>query len=207
VTDPVVVIDFETTGLSPDWGARTTEVAALILEGGVVTHRFQSLMNAGVPVPPFIQNLTGITPAMVRNAPPASEVMRELRRFIGDLPLVAHNASFDRKFLDAELERLRLKRKQEIICSMRVARRVYPAAPNHQLATLVSFLGLKTAGRYHRALADAEMTAQLWTRVTRDLSHRFALRSVPVEFLMATQFVPTRGLADYVRRHRGRFDL
>jgi len=73
------VIDFETTGISPGCGDRATEVAIVLLEGGQVVDRFQSLMNAGVRIPSFITQLTGITNAMVAGAPDAAQVMGEAR--------------------------------------------------------------------------------------------------------------------------------
>lgn len=146
--ETVAVIDFETTGLSPDHGDRATEIAAVIVAGGRVVDRYQSLMNAGVRIPPFIEALTGISDAMIRRAPPATEVMRAAADFVGDHPLVAHNAAFDRKFWDAELGRIRRNRRQEFACSMLVARRVMPQAPNHKLGVLVEFAGLPIAGRY-----------------------------------------------------------
>ena len=69
---PIAVIDFETTGSTPAQGARATEVAIVLVEGGRVVDQFQSLMNAGVRIPPFITQLTGITNAMVADAPPAA---------------------------------------------------------------------------------------------------------------------------------------
>ncbi|MEQ1660442.1 MAG: 3'-5' exonuclease, partial [Hylemonella sp.] len=95
---PVAVIDFETTGISPEQGARATEVAIVLVEQGRIVDRFQSLMNAGAHIPAFITQLTGISNAMVQAAPDASEVMRRASNFVGDAPMVAHNASFDRKF-------------------------------------------------------------------------------------------------------------
>ena len=96
--NPVVVIDFETTGLSPDDGDRATEIAAVLIRDGCIVDRYQSLMNAGRRIPSFIEHLTGSSNAMVRDAPPAGQVMAEVADFVGDYPLVAHNASFDRKF-------------------------------------------------------------------------------------------------------------
>jgi DNA polymerase-3 subunit epsilon len=93
----------------------------VIVHNGSVLDRYQSLMNAGVSIPSHIQNLTGISSAMVRAAPSAARVMREVFEFVGDLPLVAHNASFDSKFWDAELERLGLHRRQAFACSMLLA--------------------------------------------------------------------------------------
>ena len=103
---PVIVIDFETTGISPEHGARATEVAAVLISDGRIVGRYQSLMNAGVPIPPFIEALTGISNRMVRQAPSAASVMTQLADFIGDITLVAHNAAFDKKFLQSELERI-----------------------------------------------------------------------------------------------------
>src|SRR5690349_1958858 len=100
---PVAVIDFETTGLSPALGDRATEVAIVLLQGTQVVGRFQSLMNAGVRISPFIESYTGITNDMLRAAPPVAQVMREAARFVRGVPLVAHNASFDQRFWAAEL--------------------------------------------------------------------------------------------------------
>ena len=122
----VAVLDFETTGLSPLQGDRATEVAAVILKDGQVIDRYQSLMNTGVRIPSFIEALTGITNEMVREAPPAAEVMRAVSDFVGDYPLVAHNASFDCKFWDAELARIQRSRRQEFVCSLLLSRRILP---------------------------------------------------------------------------------
>ena len=101
-----VIIDFETTGLSPRFGDRATEVAAVVIDETGIIDRFQSLMNGGRTIPPFIQQLTGITNAMIRQAPKAEVVMHQLIVFIAGRPLVAHNASFDHGFLGAELDRI-----------------------------------------------------------------------------------------------------
>ncbi len=185
--DTVAVIDFETTGISPDAGARATEIAAVLVRDGRVVDRYQSLMNAGAWVPPFIEELTGITNEMVRAAPPAARVMREVADFVGAHPLVAHNASFDRRFWDAELARVRRSRQQEFACTMLLARRIYPHAPNHKLGTLVRFAGLPVAGRSHRAMADAEMAASLLSKLEEELVRRFALGAVTHELLRVIQ--------------------
>ena len=91
----IAILDFETTGMSPAHGARAAEVGIVVVEGGRIVDRYQSLMNAGQRMPGFITQLTGITTAMLQSAPPAEVVMREAARFGGNAPLVAHNASFD----------------------------------------------------------------------------------------------------------------
>ncbi|MBF0460742.1 MAG: 3'-5' exonuclease [Magnetococcales bacterium] len=173
--DMLAIIDFETTGLSPNVGARATEIAAVVVQGGRMVRHYQSLMNAGVWIPAFITSLTGITNEMVRTAPPAAQVMGEVADFVGDLPLVAHNASFDRKFWDAELALARRTRPQEFACTMLAARRVYPTAPNHKLGTLATFARLPATGQAHRALADAEMTAHLLWHMEATLAERFQI--------------------------------
>lgn len=185
----VAVIDFETNGMSPEMGGRATEVAVAIVENGAIVDRYQSLIYTGAYIPAFIEELTGISNEMTRNAPPVAKVMRELAEFAGHLPLVAHNASFDCKFLDAEWARVGHTRQQQFACSMLLARRVYPEAPNHKLGTLVAYLGLPDTARHHRALADAEMTAHLWTRMLTDIRQQYGLDAVSHESLRSLQKV------------------
>ncbi|MCZ7560288.1 MAG: 3'-5' exonuclease [Burkholderiaceae bacterium] len=202
--ETVAVIDFETTGMSPDAGARATEIAAVLLRDGRVIDRYQGLMNAGAYVPPFIEQLTGISNAMVRAAPPAAKVMREVADFVGAHPLVAHNASFDCRFWDAELARIGRRRVQAFACTMLLARRIYPEAPNHKLGTLVEFAGLPVAGRHHRAMADAEMAASLLARLERELERRFGLAPVTHEMLREMQSSPRHAMPGCIVRHGGR---
>lgn len=202
--DPVVVIDFETTGLSPRQGARAIEVAAVRVADGEIVDRYQSLMNPGVWVPPFIEQLTGIGNRMVRAAPHPNEVMAELAEFIGDTPLVAHNAGFDRQFLDAELDRIDRACTQGFVCSMRVSRRIYPEAPSHKLGVLADHLGLRFSGKAHRALADAEITALLWLRMLEQLQGRYALDRVPLGLMAAIQEIPAKSLGRFMARWQER---
>lgn len=196
----IVIIDFETTGLSPELGDRATEVAAVIIDGNKVIDKFQSLMNAGVAIPGYIQQLTGISNAMLRKAPSCRHVMQELADFIGDLPLLAHNASFDTKFLDAEWARIDYKRRQPFACSMLLSRRIYPHFPDHKLGTLVRHLKLPTTGEYHRALADAEMTASLIIKIKCDIQEKYKLSSVPHELLCLLQKTPKAGIDNAVKK-------
>jgi len=197
----IAVIDFETTGISPDHGHRATEVAIVLVEGERVVDRFQSLMNAGVRIPAFITQLTGISNAMVAAAPAAGEVMRQASHFVGDAPLVAHNASFDRRFWVGELGRLGLPAPQPFACTMLLSRRLYPQAPNHKLGTLVDYHGLPRTGAAHRALADAEIAAALLVRMQEDLHQRYRLERVDHDVLMALQQCQRGNLAAALSRH------
>lgn len=180
---PVIVLDFETTGLSPQHGDRAIEIGAVRIENNTVTARFQSLMNPGFRISSFIESYTGITNSMVAAAPPCGEVMEQFAAFIGAHPLVAHNASFDRRFLDAELRFIGRSRTASMACSMLAARRVYPNAPNHKLATLVRYCGIHTGGTFHRALADAEMTGQLWLAMIDVIKNTFNINRVDFDMM------------------------
>jgi DNA polymerase-3 subunit epsilon len=180
---PVIVLDFETSGLSPNYGDRAIEIGAVLLEDGMITERFQSLMNPGFRINSFIESFTGITNEMLAAAPPCEEVMEEFAGFIGDLPLVAHNASFDRRFLDTELGFIGRARNGRMACSMLTARRIFPDAPNHKLATLVNYCGIHTDGTFHRALADAEMTGRLWLAMIDAIRDRFGINRVDFDMM------------------------
>lgn len=176
--DTVVVLDFETTGLSPNQGSRAIEIGAVLIEQGKVTDRFQQLMNPGFRINQFIENYTGITNQMLRKAPPCAEVMEQFADFIGDHNLVAHNASFDRRFLNAELDSIQRKYTGSFACSMLVARRVYQNAPNHRLGSLVKYKNIPTDGVFHRALADSEMTSKLWLTMLDDIEDRYQISHI-----------------------------
>ncbi len=197
----IAVIDFETSGLMPEAGGRATEVAIVLTEAGRIVDRFASLMNAGVRIPPFITELTGISNAMVSAAPPAEQVMREAARFVGNRPLVAHNASFDRKFWQAELGGIGLDAPQPFACTVLLARRLYPDAPNHKLGTLADFHALPRSGRAHRALSDAEVTAELLLRMQADLRQRHGIAAPDHDFLQALQQCGKAALPRFWQRH------
>jgi DNA polymerase-3 subunit epsilon len=162
ICDDLVILDFETTGLSPESGDRVTEVAALRIRKDRVVDQFESLMNCGMKLNPFIVNLTGITQRMVDCAPPPSKVIRELVKFLGGDAVIAHNASFDDRFFRNECGRLAVPESVDpFICSIRIARRVYPNLGSYKLSSIAESLGLKYSGRAHRAAADARLTAEI----------------------------------------------
>ncbi|MCJ7800582.1 MAG: 3'-5' exonuclease, partial [Polaromonas sp.] len=135
----------------------------------------------------FITQLTGITNAMLADAPDAAQVMADASRFVGSAPMVAHNAAFDRKFWVAELQRLDLPAPQPYACTLLVSRRLYPQAPNHKLGALVDFHRLPRGGAAHRALADAEMAAALLGQIQRDLQTRHGVGRPDHALLMTLQ--------------------
>ena len=199
----IAVIDFETTGLSPNSSCRATEIAVVMLENGRIVERYQSLMNAGVRVPAFIEQLTGISNAMLRTAPSAQQVMNEVNEFVGTTPLLAHNAAFDQKFWDFEMGLIKRTRLQNFACSLLLARRLMPAAPNHKLGTLTTFAQLPHTGQAHRAMADAEMAANLTTHLAEQLRQKHGLRELSHDLLRSLQKIPAAKINEHLKRCRG----
>lgn len=179
----LAVIDFETTGHSPQGGGRATEIAAVLLKDGEIVGHYQSLMRSGAWIPPMIERLTGISNEMLEDAPDAEQVMREVAAFTQGCGFVAHNAAFDRGFWMAELARANegvdvdprsARFTPEFVCTVKMARRLYPESPNCKLGTLARYHQLPDNGRAHRALADAMTTAQLVQRMQRDIAAELA---------------------------------
>lgn len=178
-----IVLDFETTGLSPDQGERAIEIGAVKLVDGEVVDTFQQLMYPGKRINAFIEDYTGISNNMLKDAPPCAEVMSDFYEFIKGYNLVAHNASFDSRFLDAELHRIQRDIRGEFACSMLIARRIYQDAPNHKLGTLVRYKHLPNDGTFHRALADSQMTAHLWLSMIDDIKTNHSFEFVPFDVM------------------------
>ena len=200
--DTVIVLDFETTGLSPDRGDRAIEIGAVRIEKGRITDRFQQLMNPGVRINYFIESYTGITNAMLKDAPPCKKVMSDFREFIEDFDLVAHNASFDSRFLDAEFERINKQYPGDFVCSMLVSRRIYPDAPSHRLGTLVEYKQLQKCGDFHRALADSEMTGHLWMRMLDDIMDSHNIEAIPFKLMQNLSRIPKSRVRGFLSEWR-----
>lgn len=182
-SESIVVVDFETTGMSPDKGDRAIEIGAVLVQDNKIVDSFQSLINPQFLVTREIESITGITNPMLADAPCADEIMDDFIKFIGTYPLVAHNASFDQKFLLSELAHFGKKRPLNFGCTLQVARRLYPDVINYKLETLVHYKNIAATGQFHRALADAEMTAALWNKLIEDLLSRFGFEHVPFELM------------------------
>ncbi|RJF97351.1 PolC-type DNA polymerase III [Noviherbaspirillum saxi] len=199
--EPIVMLDFETTGLSPAAGARITEVAALKIHDGRIVDRYVSLVNCHVRIPSFITELTGITQRMVDTAPCVSQVVPELLRFIGDHALSAHNASFDEKFLVAESRDLgMMPRHRRLVCSLKLSRRVFPGLPSYKLGTLSSSLGIRFQGKAHRAEADAEVSANVLLHIGDHLKRHYGLECVDTELLSRVNALSAAKVPDFLRR-------
>ena len=155
--EPVIVLDTETTGLSFK-DCELIEIAAARLEGREITARFQAFVHPTGPIPPEITKLTGITDLDVSDAPSAEEAVAALARFVQGLPVVAHNASFDRTFIE------QVPGGKEVsdiwMDSLMLSRIALPRLSSHRLATMAEAFGC--AGVTHRAMDDVEALAGMW---------------------------------------------
>lgn len=198
--DTVVVLDFETTGLSPDYGDRAIEIGAVRIEDGKVVERFQELMNPGRRIDSFIEDYTGITNHMIKDAASCKDVMHRFADFINGYNLVAHNASFDKRFLDAELARISRTYTGEFACSLLTARRIYQDSPNHKLGTLVDYINIPTDGVFHRALYDSEMTTKLWLAMLENISEQYAIDSIPFSLIQKLTKTPKNNVRNFLQQ-------
>lgn len=196
----VVVLDFETTGLSPDYGDRAIEIGAVRIEDGKVVGRFLELMNPGRRVDSFIEDYTGITNRMLKDAPPCIEVMHRFADFINGYNLVAHNASFDKRFLDAEMARISRTYTGQFACSLLAARRIYQESPNHKLGTLVDYINIPTDGVFHRALYDSEMTTKLWLAMLDNITERYAINPIPFKLIQKLSKTPKSKIRHFLQQ-------
>ncbi|MFM8908969.1 MAG: PolC-type DNA polymerase III [Gemmatimonadota bacterium] len=174
-TLPFVVVDVETTGGRPGTGDRVTEVAAVQVEQGRIELLYHSLVNPERSIPPYVARLTGISDAMVREAPTFSEIAGELAAHLAGRIFVAHNARFDLGFLGAEFARVAPTPLDELLsgslCTVRLSRRVLGHLPRRNLDAVCHHYGVRIADR-HRAAGDAKATAHVLLHLMEDLSRQ-----------------------------------
>ena len=146
----VVIFDLETTGLSTDFDRIIEVGASIVKDDEIVSY--------------FITGLTGISATMLQGQPSPKEVMSRFYDYIGDRPLLAHNASFDIRFLNAEMYRIGKCVNNPLLCTMLLSRRLIPEVQNHKLGTLMRYIDFNvTPGHQeHRALDDVKATVFLW---------------------------------------------
>ena len=166
--DRHVVVDLETTGLSPRHGHRIIEIGAVSVENGAIAEEFSTLIDAGVPIPTMVQAIHGITDEMLEGQPRPEEALPRFYDFITGSVLVAHNAAFDIHFLRHEFARLKMGLPHRHLCTLEMSRRRFPRLPDHTLETIYLHLFPDPIflRQNHRALDDARMTAKIWLKLT-----------------------------------------
>lgn len=159
------VVDVETTGGQPGLHDRITEIAIVPVDAGRVGAPWSQLVHPGRAIPPMITALTGISDAMVAQAPRFGEIADEVVGRLDGRVFTAHNASFDRRFVDAELARARGVQLQGVaLCTVRLTRRLVPALPRRSLDRVTAHFGIRIVDR-HRAGGDAVATAHVLVRL------------------------------------------
>lgn len=162
-------VDLETTGGTATRD-RITEVGIIeVDEDGV--REWSSLVNPGMRIPEFIQSLTGISDAMVENAPTFAELADELQTRLADRIFIAHNARFDHGFLKNEFKRIGHDFRPPVLCTVRLSRKLYPGFARHNLDSIAERHQLEVTER-HRALGDARVIWQFWQTIHDDHAPR-----------------------------------
>ena len=157
------VVDIETTGNGYK-GSKITEISIFVFDGKTVIDEFTSLVNPEQNIPPFITNLTGITNAMVRNAPKFYQVAKKVEEITQDTIFVAHNVNFDYNIIQAEFKSLGFDFKRKKLCTVRLSRKIIPGLNSYSLGNICTDENIPINGR-HRAKGDAEATTELFRRL------------------------------------------
>ena len=169
--EPIVVLDFESTGLNTK-KARVMEIGAVKLIGGTVADSLSLMVNPQEIIPQDVVDLTGITQAMVADKETADTAIPKLMEFIGDCPIAAHNASYDAALLQAELKRVGLPPYEgPVIDTLSFSRKLYPEMKSHKLKSVCKHLGVNLKNA-HRAVHDATATAQCLAQMIRNVQEQ-----------------------------------
>lgn len=154
------IIDIEATGGSPKRD-KIIEIAIYKFDGEKIVDSFTSLLNPGIPIPPFITQLTGISAAMVKNAPRFHEVAKEIVEITEGAIFVAHNVQFDYAYIKAEFRNLAYDFRRKKVCTLQLTKTILPGLPSYSLGSLCQQFELNIENR-HRAAGDARATVELF---------------------------------------------
>lgn len=157
-----IAFDIETTGLSAV-NDEITEIGAVLWSEGEIKNTFSTFVNPRKPIPPKITSLTGITNEMLKDAPLLDEALSRFLEFVGDRPLVAHNADFDIGFIREALRKTDREQKLTSVDTLELSRALLPELKKHKLDIIANHLGLPEFN-HHRALDDAMTVAHMLTR-------------------------------------------
>ena len=169
-SDTFVVFDLETTGLSAI-NNRIIEIGAVKVTDGKIVDRFSTFVNPKVPIPYEIENLTSINDEMVMDAPDIEELLPKFMEFSKDAVMVAHNADFDMSFIEKNCERQGIPCNKTVLDTVALARALLPALNRFKLDTVAKALNI-SLGHHHRAVDDAECTAEIFIKLAEMLHER-----------------------------------
>lgn len=162
------MVDVETTGSNPEYN-RVVEIGAVKITGGKIVDTFHSLVHPERKVPFFISFMTGISSRMLRTSPRFFHIAEDLKKFLAETIFVAHDARFDYEFLKTEFTRANYPSFYlRTLCTIKLARRVFPGFARYNLRDLSSNLGIPL-DRAHRALDDCLATAKIFLLMLKQL--------------------------------------
>jgi DNA polymerase-3 subunit epsilon len=187
-----IVFDTETTGLDPYQGDRLVEIGCVELLNGFPTgNSFHRYLNPERDIPDGAFKVHGLSVEFLKDKPLFSDICEEFLAFVGDAPLIAHNAMFDLGFINAELERCKkaLLQRERLVDTLMLARRRYPAGPN-RLDDLCARFSIDASRRTkHGALLDAELLAEVYVELTG--KRQSSLGLIDLQVGVTTQIVIT----------------
>lgn len=169
IKDSFVVFDIETTGLNKDT-CSITEIGAVKVENGQICDYFSTFVNPQKPIPKNIQELTGITDSMVKNAPKEEDAVKTFLEFSKGSHLVAHNARFDIGFIEKTAKEFNIPFDFSYLDTLMLARVLYPELSNHKLNVLSKHLNIMLRN-HHRAVDDAKATAEIFVKMLENLEN------------------------------------
>jgi DNA polymerase III subunit epsilon len=163
----LVFVDLETTGGNAAYD-RITEIGTVRLKDGALVEEWSSLVNPECPIPDYIESFTGITNRMVADAPRFADIAATVLNKLQGAVFVAHNARFDYSFLRSEFLKADMRFSAQVLCTVKLSRRLFPEYPRHNLDAVMERNGLTCTAR-HRALGDARVIHDFWRKMRSDL--------------------------------------
>ena len=165
--DNLVFVDLETTGGNPAYH-RITEVGIVRVQNGVLLEEWSSLVNPECPISPYIEAFTGISSEMVADAPLFADIAATVLEKLRGAVFIAHNARFDYSFLRSEFRKVGVDYASEVLCTVKLSRRLFPEHVRHNLDAVIERHGLACSAR-HRALGDAQVLKDLWLKLKEEV--------------------------------------
>ncbi|MBE0572260.1 MAG: GIY-YIG nuclease family protein [Ignavibacteriaceae bacterium] len=187
------VLDVETTGLSAR-NNRVIEIGIVKVKNLKITDRYSTLINPGCDIPYFITQFTGIANSDVAYSPSFYDTAEEIEEFIGNSIVSGHNLSFDEGFLSCEFVRNGFEPLSNLsVCTLKLSRKIFPSLKSKSLGSVSEYLGIKNRDS-HRALSDAEATAQILIKLIKKLSKEKGIKTIQQLVEFQTSVVPSNQL-------------
>ncbi len=209
INDEFIVFDIETTGLNKKVD-EITEIGAVKIKNMEIVDTFSALVNPGKPIPFNIVELTGITDEMVKDKDPIEKVMPKFLDFIGNSPVVAHNAKFDTGFIKEKCIKFGFDFNSTIIDTLTLSRWLVKELKRHKLNILANHFNI-TLENHHRAVDDAKATGEIFIKLLEMLKEREACNLEDINKLYSSEFdvkkADTYHTIILVKNYKGLYNL